>query len=148
MTEIVSIRKSELEKERWDILEKGIKLFFKENPDAKPEDITFTGTGTDDFLHISTKAPMQMDAKLPQTKDELEFEDLKLDNEQKKLYNEEYEIRNEKNRQDLKTNNQEVIRRNIEVLLKVKFDSEPDEEIKKAVIEKLKEHVKALEVPA
>jgi hypothetical protein len=32
--------------------------------------------------------------------------------------------------------------------LKVKFDSEPDEEIKKAVITKLKEHIKALEVPA
>jgi hypothetical protein len=146
MVKEVSIVKKELEKEHWDILERGIKLFFKENPDAKPEDIQLLETGN--LLNINVRAPMQMDEEPPQTKDELEFEDLKLENEQKKLYNEEYRIRNERNGQDLKTNNQEVIRRNIEVLLKVKFDSEPDEEIKKAVITKLKEHIKALEVPA
>ena len=136
----VSIRKRQLKDEYWDVLEESLRCFFEQNPKVNPVDITIKEVG--DELKISAKKPKKEDEKQSaiQAQSELELEESKLRIEETKH---DLEIR----ALEPMVSKQEVIRRNIEVLLRVKCDNEPDTNLKKSVIDKLKKHVEALEVP-
>jgi len=132
MAKEVSIMKSELKKERWELLAKAMKLFFKENPEVKPDDILVTEN--EESLIINAKEE-EIDN---QTEDEIALEEMKLRNEV-------LELSNKQVKQVIKADKQEAIRRNIEVLLKVAATTVGNE-ITTVVHDKLKKHIEALEV--